>query len=123
MGNQYKEIKLKNILREAFSKYDTPLEDLPKKKMGTTWFQYWMKPGMGKSGWEWFVGDYDGNLKQNPIKIPGRKEEWSRWVNTLRDKGLFIWISRPGSKKPTAKYEIDTGLLQGHWVDDMEYQW
>ena len=93
MENQYKKIKLKNILRETFSKYDTPLEDLPKKKMGTTWFQYWMKPKKEAAGWRW------------------------------EDDGTFIWISRPGSKKPTAKFEKETGLLQGHWVDDMEYQW
>ena len=71
----------------------SPIEDFPKKKMGGMWFKRWMTPKKEKAGWKW------------------------------KDDGKYIWVTRPGSPKPTARYEKETGLLQGHWVDNMEYQW
>jgi hypothetical protein len=85
-------IKLKDILLEVHNS-NTPVEDLPKKKMGEMWFKRWMTPKKEEEGWEW------------------------------EEVGGFYYITRPGYPKPTARYEKETGLLQGHWLDDMEYQW
>ena len=85
-------IKLKTILLEIHDS-NTPIEDLPKKKMGIMWFKRWMTPKKEKMGWNW-TEDND-----------------------------FYHITRPESDQPTARFEKETGLLQGHWIDDMEYQW
>ncbi len=87
-------IKLKNILLEIHDS-NTPVEDLPKKKMGDMWFERWMTSGKEGKGWTWYFD---------------------------KDSG-FYYITRPGYDQPTARYEKETGLLQGHWLDDMEYQW
>lgn len=74
-------------------KFESSLDDPKKYKMGVMWFDRWMKPKKEEAGWTW------------------------------RDDGKYIWIIRPNTTQPTARFEKQTGLLQGRWKDSMEMQW
>jgi len=74
-------------------KFEASLADPKKYKMGTMWFKRWFKPKKEQDGWTW------------------------------NDDGRYIWLTRPQMKHPTVRFEKDTGLLQGNWVDPKEMQW
>ena len=43
---------------------------------------------------------------------------------TWDDDGRYIWkLTRPDMNRPTVRFEKETGLLQGNWVDPKEMQW
>ena len=73
--------------------FEASLSDPKKYKMGTMWFKRWWKPKKGMDGWTW------------------------------DDDGRYIWLTRPDMNRPTVRFEKDTGLLQGNWVDPKEMQW
>ena len=73
--------------------FEASLSDPKKYKMGTMWFKRWWKPKKEMDGWTW------------------------------DDDGRYIWLTRPDMNKPTVRFEKDTGLLQGNWVDPKEMQW
>ena len=77
----------------TIDKFEASLADPKKYKMGTMWFKRWWK----------------------------HRKVIARW--TYHDDGKCVWLTRPNAKHPTARFEKDTGLLQGNWMDPMEMQW
>ena len=73
--------------------FEASLSDPKKYKMGTMWFKRWFKPKKEQDGWTW------------------------------DDDGRYIWLTRPDMNRPTVRFEKETGLLQGNWVDPKEMQW
>jgi len=74
-------------------KFEDSLEFPTKWKMGTNWFRRWMTPKKERNGWTW------------------------------KDDKKFIWITRPGDKDPSIRFDKKKGLVQGDFADQMEMQW
>ena len=95
-------MKTQDFYRKHKDKFDEPinedqfeasLDDKQKYKMGSMWFKRWFKPKKEQDGWTW------------------------------EDDGRYIWLTRPSLNKPTVRFEKETGLLQGNWMDPREMQW
>jgi hypothetical protein len=95
-------MKTQDFYRKHKDKFDEPinedqfeasLDDKKKYKMGSMWFKRWFKPKKEQDGWTW------------------------------EDDGRYIWLTRPSLNKPTVRFEKETGLLQGNWMDPREMQW